>query len=74
MLFSENGELWELAWKNKIMPVSPSTLLAALKTINSFNMVDRQNKNAQEIATLAGKMIDFSINAIRIIDSPYGNR
>ncbi len=58
MLFADNGELWELAWKNKIMPVSPSTLLAALKIINSFNMVNRQNKNAQEIAGLAGKMID----------------
>lgn len=58
MLFADNGELWELAWKSKIMPVSPSTLLAALKIINSFNMVNRQNKNAQEIANLAGKMID----------------
>ena len=58
LLFADNGELWELAWKNKIMPVSPSTLLAALKIINSFNMVNRQNKNAQEIAGLAGKMID----------------
>lgn len=58
MLFADNGELWEIAWKNKIMPVSPSTLLAALKTINSFNMVSRQNRNAQDIANLAGKMID----------------
>lgn len=58
MLFADNGELWEHAWKNKIMPVSPSTLLAALKIINSFNMVSRQNKNAQDIANLAGKMID----------------
>lgn len=58
LLFSGNSELWEFAWKNKIMPVSPSTLLAALKIINNFNVVSRQNKNAQEIAALAGKMLD----------------
>lgn len=58
MLFANNSELWEYAWKNKIMPVSPSTLLSALKIINNFNIVSRQNKNSQEIAGLAGKMID----------------
>lgn len=52
MLFAENGELWELAWKNKIMPVSPSTLLAALKIINSFNMVNRQNKTHRKLPAL----------------------
>lgn len=58
LLFCGNSELWDFAWKNKIMPVSPSTLLAALKIINNFNVVSRQNKNAQEIAALAGKMLD----------------
>lgn len=58
MLFSHDSDLWEFAWKNKIMPVSPSTLLSALKIISNFNIVNRQNKNAQEIANLAGKMID----------------
>lgn len=58
LLFSQDSTLWEFAWKNRIMPVSPSTLLAALKIINNFNIVNRQNKNALEIATLAGKMLD----------------
>ena len=57
LLFSDDAQLWEFAWKNKIMPVCPSNLLATLKIINSFHTVSRQNKNAQEIATLAGKMI-----------------
>ena len=73
MLFADNGELWELAWKNKIMPVSPSTLLAALKIINSFNMVDRQNKNAQEIAGLAGKMIDKFSDMIKDLNAVQAN-
>lgn len=58
MLFANDSELWEFAWKNKIMPVSPSTLLSALKIINNFHTTTRQNKNAIEIANLAGRMID----------------
>lgn len=58
MMFCENCALWDLAWKNNIMPVSPSTLLAALKIINSFHIVDRQNKNAIEISRLCSGMID----------------
>lgn len=73
MLFADNGELWELAWKNKIMPVSPSTLLAALKIINSFNMVNRQNQNALEIATLAGKMIDKFADMVKDLNGVQTN-
>ena len=58
LMFCEDCQLWDLAWKNKIMPVSPSTLLAALKIINSFHIVDRQNKNAKEIADLSTRMLD----------------
>jgi len=58
LLFADDAQLWDYAWKNKIMPVSPSNLLATLKIINSFHTVNRQNKNAQEIAMLAGKMIN----------------
>lgn len=58
MLFCEDCALWDYAWKNKVMPVSPSTLLAALKIINSFHVVDRQNKNALEISRICSKMID----------------
>ncbi len=58
MMFCENCALWDFAWKNKVMPVSPSTLLAALKIINSFHIVDRQNKNALEISRICSRMID----------------
>lgn len=58
MMFCDDCTLWDLAWKNKVMPVSPSTLLAALKIINSFHIVDRQNKNAIEISRLCSGMLD----------------
>jgi DNA recombination protein RmuC len=40
------------------MPVSPSTLLAALKIINAFYVVDRQNKNTKKITEICTSMID----------------
>ncbi len=58
MMFCDDCQLWDLAWKNKVMPVSPSTLLASLKIINSFHIVDRQNKNAIEISRLCSGMLD----------------
>ncbi len=64
VMFCDNCDLWDLAWKNKIMPVSPSTLLAALKIINAFHVVDRQNKNALEISRLCTAMIDKFANLL----------
>ena len=58
LIFCEDCMLWDFAWKNGVMPVSPSTLLAALKIINSFHVVDRQNKNAKEISEICTKMLD----------------
>jgi len=58
LIFCDDCELWDYAWKNKIMPVSPSTLLASLKIVNSVMIVDRQNKNAQEIVRVSTAMLD----------------
>ena len=58
MMFCEDCTLWDFAWKNRVMPVSPSTLLAALKIINAFYITDRQNKNAIEISRLCSGMLD----------------
>lgn len=46
----EDAELFDYAWKNKIVIVSPSTLLATLKTIQSIWKQENQTKNAMEIA------------------------
>lgn len=58
LVFCDDAQMWEFAWRNKIMPVSPSTLLASLKIINSFHVVERQNKNALEITRICTKMLD----------------
>lgn len=57
-MFCDDCALWDYAWKHKVMPVSPSTLLAALKIINAFHIADRQNKNTDEITKICVKMID----------------
>ena len=57
-LFCNDCALWDFAWEKGVMPVSPTTLLAALKIINSFLVVDRQNKNALEISRICARMID----------------
>lgn len=58
LIFCDDCELWDFAWKNRIMPVSPSTLLASLKIVNSVMALDRQNKNAQEIVRVCTGMLD----------------
>lgn len=51
-------ELFNYAWDRKVVIVSPTTLLATLRTIASIWKVDRQNKNVYEIAEEAGALYD----------------
>lgn len=67
LLFCEDSKLWDLAWKNNVMPVSPSTLLAALKIINQFHSTTRQNKNAVEISRLCTKMLSKFVDMVKNI-------
>ncbi len=53
-----DNELFNFAWNRKIVIVSPSTLLATLRTISSVWKNEYQNKNAKEIAERAGKLYD----------------
>ncbi len=78
-----DSELFAFAWEKKIVPVSPSTLLATLKTISSIWRQENQNKNAQEIARQSGalydKLVSFLVdfekigNNIDQIQSTYSN-
>ncbi|OFY85120.1 MAG: hypothetical protein A3K10_03330 [Bacteroidetes bacterium RIFCSPLOWO2_12_FULL_31_6] len=53
-----DNSLWEYAWDKKIVIVSPSTLLATLKTVASVWRQERQTKNAIEIARQSGALYD----------------
>lgn len=58
LMFCDECTLWDYAWKQGVMPVSPSTLLASLKIINTFHVTDRQNKNALEISKACSVMLE----------------
>ena len=53
-----DSELFSYAWERKIVIVSPTTLLATLRTISSIWKQENQTKNAQEIARLSGSLYD----------------
>lgn len=51
-------ELFSFAWERKIVIVSPSTLLATLRTIASLWKQERQTRNHLEIAKTGGELYD----------------
>jgi DNA recombination protein RmuC len=64
-----DGELFNYAWDRKVVIVSPSTLLATLRTIASMWKQERQNRNVLEIARLSGDMYDKFVGFLGDMDS-----
>ncbi len=60
----EDQELFNFAWDNKVVIVSPSTLLASLRTIASIWKQENQTRNAIEIANLGSSLYDKFVNFI----------
>ena len=58
MAVNQKPELFSDAWDRRVVIVSPSTLLATLRTIASVWKQERQNKNVLEIAKEAGLLYD----------------
>jgi len=50
--------LWNFAYERRILMISPTNLIAALKMIATLWRVEYQNKNAQEIAEQSGALYD----------------
>jgi len=59
-----DDELFNYAWDKRIVVVSPSTLLATLRTVASIWKQDRQTKNAIEIAEKSGLLYDKFVGFI----------
>ena len=58
LAISRDDKLWEQAWQRNVLLVSPSTLLANLRTIAYIWRQEQQNRNAQEIAQQCAKLYD----------------
>jgi len=56
--FQEDPELFSKAFERKIVVVTPTTLLATLRTIENIWRFERQNENARRIADKAGALYD----------------
>jgi len=57
-------ELFGFAWDNKVVVVSPSTLLATLRTISSIWKQENQNRNVMEIARQGGALYDKFVSFV----------
>ena len=58
LAIQEDHELFSFAWDQKVVIVSPSTLLATLRTIASIWQQENQTRNAMEIARQSGALYD----------------
>ncbi|MFO7984782.1 MAG: DNA recombination protein RmuC [Desulfatiglandaceae bacterium] len=56
--FRADETLFSYAFERKIVVVTPTTLLATLRTIENIWRYERQNQNAQAIVSRAGAMYD----------------
>jgi len=65
----EDQDLFSYAWDNKVVIVSPSTLLATLRTIASIWQQENQTRNALEIARQSGALYDKFVAFITDMES-----
>ncbi|MCI0510905.1 DNA recombination protein RmuC [Chromohalobacter marismortui] len=56
--FQHDETLFQDAFSRDIVVVTPTTLLASLRTVTSLWTLERQNDNARVIAERAGKLLD----------------
>lgn len=66
-------ELYAVAWKKNIVLVSPTTLLATLRVVESVWRIERQNRNVMRIAEQAGRMHDAFVAFVGDLDKVNRN-
>lgn len=64
----ENPKLYNDAFDRNVVIVTPSTLLATLKTVDTLWQHEKQNRYAIQIADEAGKMLDKFVNFAESLD------
>ena len=68
LAFQLKPDLFNHAWGKNIAIVSPTTLLATLRTVTSLWKQERQQKNALEIAKLGGGLYDKFVGVVSDLD------
>jgi DNA recombination protein RmuC len=73
LAMKEEPTLYQQAWDRKIVIVTPSTLLATLKTVGSIWKQELQTRNAKEIAEQAGRLYDKFVGFVSDMEK-IGNK
>lgn len=68
LAFQLKPDLFDLAWQKNVAIVSPTTLLATLRTVSSLWKQERQQKNALEIAKRGGDLYDKFVGIVQDLD------
>ena len=69
LIFQQDGDIIDFAWRNKILLVGPSTLLTTLKTIELFWKHEKQTQNVIEIAEESGKLYDKFVGLLSDLEN-----
>ncbi len=64
--------LFKEAYDKNIMLVSPSSLMVALRTVETMWRYEKQNANAEKIATSAGKLYDQFVLVVNAMEDVGG--
>jgi len=68
-IMQHDNTIYQYAYKKQIVIVSPSTLLATLRTIAFIWRQENQTKNAQEIARQGGALLDKFVGFLKDLEN-----
>lgn len=69
LALQSHSSLWDQAYAKNIVLVSPTNLLAILRSVETIWRHEKQNKNAEEIARQAGNLHDKFLGLIKSFDA-----
>lgn len=69
LAFKLKPEIFQYAWERNVAIVSPTTLLATLRTVSALWKQDRQEKNALEIAKRGGLLYEKFAGLLKDLQS-----
>lgn len=72
LMVSEFDAIMDYAWKKRVLLVSPSTLMVALRTIALFWQQEKRNRNIDEIARVGGNLYDKFVGILENLEGIEG--
>ena len=66
--FEHDDKLFNDAFEQRIVVVTPTTLLASLRTVSSLWSIERQNKSAKQLAEQAAKIHDKLVGFVESME------